>query len=107
VSFGYKHGVPPKHTDHVVVDVRRMFRNPYVDSRLRVQSGLDREVQAYIESTPNFMPLYEYVKEQVTVPGVRVAYIGCIGGKHRSVFLAERLAKELGVKVEHRDLPTL
>jgi UPF0042 nucleotide-binding protein len=106
VSFGFKHGAPPKHTDHVVVDVRRLFRNPYVDVRLRQRDGLDRDVQEYIKSTPNFDPLYQHLKQQVTVPGIRVAYIGCIGGKHRSVFLAERLAKDLGVQVEHRDLTT-
>jgi RNase adapter protein RapZ len=104
VSFGYKHGIPMQHTNHVVVDVRKMFRNPHVHPFLRERTGLDAEVGRYIESTRNFDLLYQHVKEQVTVPGTRVAYVGCIGGQHRSVYLVNRLGKELGVRVEHRDL---
>lgn len=106
ISFGFRHegggpntGIPGV----IVVDIRQMFRNPYHDRRLRKKRGTDPEVQKDILKTPNFHAKYAHLKEQVTVPGTEVAYIGCTGGHHRSVFLAEKLGRELGVPVEHRD----
>lgn len=106
VSFGYYHPDTPKDSTPgaVVVDVRSLFHNPYRVKHLRTKSGQDAEVQALILQTPNFAAKYAHVKQTVTSPGVEVAYIGCHGGRHRSVFLAERLGQELGVEVEHRDL---
>ena len=106
VSFGFKHPDPPDEfaPGAVVVDVRPLFRNPYRDRRLRDRTGLDAAVQADVEKTPEFQAKYRYVQQQVTSPGAEVAYIGCHGGKHRSVFLAQKLAQELGVLVEHRDI---
>lgn len=105
VSFGYRHeeGGPNVVAGIVVVDIRKMFRNPYHDRALRYKRGTDVEVQADILKTPRFQVLYEELKKRVTVPGTEVAYIGCSGGHHRSVFLAELLGKELNVPVEHRD----
>ena len=106
VSFGFKHPEPPDQTAPgvVVVDVRSLFRNPHRDRSLRYKLGTDPAVQAEIQKTPEFGAKYRYVQAQVTAPGTEVAYIGCTGGHHRSVYLAERLAKELGVSVEHRDI---
>jgi RNase adaptor protein for sRNA GlmZ degradation len=44
------------------------------------------------------------VKTIVTAPGVVHAFIGCMGGRHRSVFIARKLADELGVGCNHIDL---
>ena len=106
VSFGFKHPDPPDKTvpGVVVVDVRSLFRNPHRDRSLRYKLGTDPAVQAEIQKTPEFRAKYAYVRAQVTSPGAEVAYIGCMGGKHRSVYLAERLGRELGVVVEHRDI---
>lgn len=105
VSFGFKHnGEPSPVPGVVVVDIRRTFRNPYHDRRLRQKTGQDPEVQADIAKTPNFKAKVAYLKDEVTSPGVEEAWIGCTGGHHRSVFLAELLAKELGVQVIHRDV---
>lgn len=106
VSFGFRHqgGGPNVIPGVVVVDVRKMFRNPYHDPRLRKYRGLDQAVQEDIRKTPDFAAKVEYVKEKITVPGTEIAYIGCTGGHHRSVFIAELLGRELGVPVEHRDI---
>jgi UPF0042 nucleotide-binding protein len=105
ISFGFKYeGEPPSPAGVLVVDIRQMFRNPYHDRKLRYKRGTDQEVQDDVMKTPNFQAKYDYLKEEVTTPGVEEAWIGCTGGRHRSVFLAERLGKELGVLVEHRDI---
>jgi UPF0042 nucleotide-binding protein len=107
VSFGFRHGDTPDRvaSGSVVVDVRRMFKNPYFQPALRDKRGTDPEVGEFIVSeTPSFGAKYAYVRDRITAPGIEVAYIGCLGGKHRSVYLAERLGAELRVEVEHRDI---
>ena len=104
ISFGHKYGIPEHGAGVVVVDIRKMFRNPHYVPRLQQVTGTHEDVQQEILSTPNFEHKYEYLKTVVTAPGLEVAYIGCIGGRHRSVFIAEKLAHDLGVEVEHRDI---
>lgn len=104
ISFGYRYADQPEPAPGVVVvDVRTLFRNPHRNRELRGRLGTDPDVQAEIQKTPEFHAKYGYVKEQVTAPGTEVAYVGCFGGRHRSVYLVERLGRELGVPVEHRD----
>lgn len=105
ISFGFRHeGGGPNVTQGVIVlDIRQAFRNPYHNKKLRKKRGTDADVQADIRRTPDFQAKYDAIREKVTADGVEVAYIGCSGGHHRSVYLAEKLAHELGVKVEHRD----
>ena len=106
VSFGFMYPDKPDPTvpGVVVVDVRTLLRNPHRDRKLRSLRGTDPAVQEEIQNQPGFPGKYRYVRAQVTAPGTEVAYIGCFGGRHRSVFLAERLGRELGVPVEHRDI---
>lgn len=106
ISFGFRHegGGPNVTPGVVVIDVRKKFRNPYHDKKLRAGRGTDPDVQADIRKTPDFRAKYQHLKDEVTVPGIEIAYIGCTGGHHRSVYLAELLGKELGVDVEHRDI---
>ena len=104
VSFGFKHDEPQSIPGLMVVDVRQMFRNPYRNMSLRYKLGTDPEVQSEILKTPNFKAKYDHLKAMVQVPGTDEVWIGCHGGRHRSVFLAEKLGQELNVPVEHRDV---
>lgn len=114
VSFGFKRGVP---TDaDTVLDVRGL-PNPYYDELLRRLPGTDERVQAYV-FTPEALETYSQLRSLVrTLVGQasgsagRSAYtvaIGCTGGQHRSVAVAERLSHDLaeGLRtvVQHRDL---
>ncbi len=115
LSFGFKHGVP--HDADLVFDVR-FLPNPNYVADLRDKSGCDPEVQQYVEShaqTREFINrlsdlllflLPHYVREGKSYLTIA---IGCTGGRHRSVALAERigdLLEEEGykTKVVHRDL---
>ena len=115
VSFGYKHGVPVD--ADLVFDVR-CLPNPYFVDALRKLTGRDRAVilymrrhpatQDFIDKLKSFLrfALPHYVQEGKTYLTVAV---GCTGGRHRSVMMAEALRKSLtGVKgvrlrVQHRD----
>ena len=115
-SFAYRRGVPP---DADFVFDARCLPNPHWDARLRPLSGRDKDVGDYLEAQPDVM---QYAKEIETfldawLPRlqsdtrsyVTVAF-GCTGGRHRSVYLAERRARhcrERGwaeVAVHHREL---
>lgn len=115
LSFGYKHGVP-READ-IVMDVR-FLRNPHWDDVLRPLTGREREVQAYIEEDETFAPFLEHFKALLgpLLPryvqegkNYLTVAVGCTGGRHRSVYVAEemaRWAKDRGAQVhaEHRDL---
>jgi len=116
LSFGYKHGVPLD--ADLVFDVR-CLPNPHFVPTLRRRTGRDRAVAAFMErdgSTREFMDRLEgylrylvpyYIAEGKTYLTVA---IGCTGGRHRSVMIAERLRRALGeiggarVRVRHRDI---
>lgn len=114
VSFGFKRGVP---TDaDTVLDVRGL-PNPYYDELLKGLPGTDERVQAYV-FTPEALETYSQLRSlvrtltsQAAGAAGRSAYtvaIGCTGGQHRSVAVAERLSHDLadGLRtvVQHRDL---
>ena len=115
-SFAYRRGVPAE--ADFVFDVR-VLPNPHWDARLRPLSGRDGDVRDYFEAQPD---VAEYVGQiqgflDTWLPKLRsetrsyvtVAF-GCTGGRHRSVYVAERLARhcrEAGwaeVAVHHREL---
>jgi RNase adapter protein RapZ len=115
VSFGYKHGVPVD--ADLVFDVR-FLPNPYFVERLKKLTGRDRAVVQYMRrhaATKEFLDrlsaflkyaLPKYVEEGKSYLTVA---IGCTGGRHRSVMIAESLKKSLGgvkrtrLRVKHRD----
>lgn len=115
MSFGFKHGIPLDAES--IADVR-FLPNPHWVPGLRPRNGLDPEVADYVFSAPNaadFLDAYTAYLNVVTrgyrEEGKRfaVAAIGCTGGKHRSVAMAERLAVRMsggGVRARaaHRDL---
>ncbi len=115
VSFGYKYGIPMD--SDLVFDVR-FLPNPHYDLDLRPLTGNHPEVQNFVLSTPyatafmdKFFELIEFLLPQYVKEGktTLMIAIGCTGGKHRSVTLANKLTeylkkKNYRVKVRHRDL---
>lgn len=115
VSFGFKYGIP-RDAD-LVFDVR-FLPNPYYKTELRPLTGNDEAIQEFVmqfDEAGKFMNkiidlmeflIPNYIKEGKN--GLVIA-IGCTGGKHRSVTLANEIYKELkelpySVKIDHRDL---
>jgi UPF0042 nucleotide-binding protein len=116
LSFGYKHGVPLD--ADLVFDVR-CLPNPHFVPALRRRTGRDEAVVAFMErdaSTREFMDrLEDYLRYAVPHyiaegKSYLTIAIGCTGGRHRSVMIAERLRKALSpiggarVRVRHRDI---
>jgi UPF0042 nucleotide-binding protein len=114
-SFGYKHGVPLD--ADLVFDVR-CLPNPHYEPALAPLDGRDPVVVAYLESQPEVERMYgdiyhfvaswlpDYARDNRNYLTVA---IGCTGGQHRSVYLAERLARAFSgryqVLTRHRELP--
>lgn len=116
LSFGFKYGIPAD--SDLVFDVR-FLPNPYYVEDLRYQSGNNKEVQDYVlqfKEAHVFLDkledMLEFLIPNYIIEGKNqlVISIGCTGGKHRSVTLANelyaRLAKQnnFGIKIEHRDI---
>lgn len=114
-SFGFKYGVPAD-ADYVF-DVR-FLPNPHWDVELRPMTGLDKpvidfleqhaEVHNFIYQTRNYLEMWLPALEQNNRSYLTIA-IGCTGGKHRSVFVAEQIAKyfmsrDKKVQIRHRSL---
>jgi UPF0042 nucleotide-binding protein len=101
VSFGFRHGVPDTDSRDKVLDVRQiMSRNPFKDKKLRHLRGDNELVIADLEQTPNLEESYNQIKAQA-LECEDTFYVGCTGGHHRSVYIANRLAEDLGVDVVH------
>lgn len=99
VSFGYRHGSPDRGPDALTIDVRN-FRNPFGNPALRPLRGDADRVGEYIERGAGFRELYQELA--TTVRGhYGPVYLGCTGGHHRSVYLADRLGRELAIPVLH------
>ena len=113
-SFGFKHGVPLD--ADLVFDVR-CLPNPHYEPRLAPQTGRDSEVVAFLEAMPEVERMYgdiyhfvaswlpDYARDNRNYLTVA---IGCTGGRHRSVYLVERLARAFDplyqVLRRHREL---
>jgi UPF0042 nucleotide-binding protein len=115
VSFGYKYGLPLD--SDVVLDVR-FLPNPHFQETLKGMSGLDAEVVEFLSASLEYHEYYRrvyslleflmpmFVKEGKTY--VTLA-IGCTGGRHRSVAMAQRLGEDIAragyrVRTVHRDI---
>ncbi len=105
ISFAYKFGLP-READ-LVFDAR-FLRNPHYDTMLRARTGLDAEVGAFIEADPDFATFFAKVADltDMLLPrfvqeGKKYAAItiGCTGGRHRSVYLVEKLAQHLADRI--------
>lgn len=116
MSFGFKYGIPQD--ADLVFDVR-FLPNPYYIDTLRELTGNDMEVQAYVLNNDRTRIFLEKLKDMVEflLPNYilegktqLVIALGCTGGKHRSVTLANALYEMIkekenyGVRLEHRDI---
>ena len=116
LSFGFKYGIPAD--SDMVMDVR-FLPNPFYIEDLRPKTGNDVEVQQYVMQFPEAEQFLNKLEDLVRflIPNYisegknqLVISIGCTGGKHRSVTLANELykrlsgQKEYGLKIEHRDI---
>jgi UPF0042 nucleotide-binding protein len=117
-SFGFKHGIPG---DADFVFDARSLPNPYWQTTLRPLTGRDDAVARFLESQPGVSKFIDEVARfvEARVPEHQAANrryltvaIGCTGGQHRSVYIAERLAERISapmaqVAVRHSELPEL
>ena len=116
LSFGFKYGIPPD--ADLVFDVR-FLPNPYYIEELRPHSGNDKQVRDYVMDNKKaeiflekMTDLVEFLIPNYVQEGKTqlVIGIGCTGGKHRSVTLANELFEILsknenyGIRIEHRDI---
>jgi RNase adapter protein RapZ len=114
-SFGYKYGVP---TDADVMFDVRFLPNPFFVEELRAKTGVDAEVATFVLQRPETGRFLAQVSDllESTLPlyvregkSYLTLAVGCTGGRHRSVVVAEDLARRLTawgyrVQVRHRDL---
>ena len=100
-SFGFARGVPP--AADLVFDMR-FLDNPHWVPELREQTGLDAPVGEHVESDPAFAPAFARIRDLLVELLPRYAAqgktyvnvaVGCTGGRHRSVYMAEKLAAAL------------
>jgi RNase adapter protein RapZ len=115
LSFGFKYGLPPE--CDLVFDVR-FLPNPYFVEGLREKTGLDEEVSAYVLSLPDAVRLLDHLQQmwEFMLPlydregkSYLTLAIGCTGGRHRSVALAQVISARLRAagwttEVRHRDV---
>jgi RNase adapter protein RapZ len=115
ISFGYKHGIP--FNSDIIFDVR-FLPNPYFVPEFKNQNGMDEGVKNYVLESPDSREFLEKLEEIFTflLPKYTregktylTVSIGCTGGKHRSVAIAnylEEYLKSLGheVRCKHRDI---
>jgi len=115
VSFGFKHGIPAD--VDLLFDVR-FLPNPFYIDELKPKTGNDREVRDYVMSFPEAGEFLQKLTDMISflIPNYikegknqLIVGIGCTGGKHRSVTLANKLYEQLkdkgnyGLTVSHRD----
>jgi UPF0042 nucleotide-binding protein len=114
-SFSYKQGLPPGLD--IVLDCR-FLRNPHWEEHLRPLDGRDPQVAEFVQSDPRFAPFFERLRAlvELVLPAYRdegkahlAIGLGCTGGQHRSVTVAETLALALAeegwrVSKRHRQL---
>lgn len=116
LSFGFKYGIP---TDADLVFDVRFLPNPYYVEGLRPLTGLDEPIQDYVSDCPQYDEFLDKLEDmiQFLIPNYisegknqLVIAIGCTGGKHRSVTVAQGLYGRLGIqedyglRIEHRDI---
>lgn len=115
LTFGFKYGIPVD--SDLVFDVR-FLPNPFYIAELKTKTGMDKEVSKFVMDSEAAIQFLDKLGDMLTflIPhyisegkNQLVISIGCTGGKHRSVTLANELSGRLaglgyGIKTEHRDI---
>lgn len=115
VSFGYKHGIPIE--SDLLFDTR-FLPNPFFEERLRGKTGLDPDVVSYLDDATEYREMHDRIVDMLSylIPryiregkSYLTVAIGCTGGRHRSVALAEAVGASLrrlgfAATAAHRDL---
>ncbi|CAJ1183968.1 glmZ(sRNA)-inactivating NTPase [Companilactobacillus paralimentarius DSM 13238 = JCM 10415] len=114
MSFGFKYGLPID--ADIVMDVR-FLKNPFYIKELKTQTGVDKPVYDYVMDDPETKNFYDKFSDLLKdiIPGYEkegktslTIAIGCTGGQHRSVAIAQRLGTDLKKKyyvdITHRDM---
>ncbi|WP_272923993.1 RNase adapter RapZ, partial [Streptomyces sp. SID3343] len=112
VSFGYGHGPTPE--ADLTVDLRRRFRNPHHNPAMKHRTGLDADVYAHVLATPGIESIAAAVAAGALdllaeIGGPITVATGCVGGRHRAVGVARRVADHIraahvAVDLDHRDV---
>ena len=114
-SFGFKYGIP---TDCDNIYDVRILPNPFYEPELKLLSGKDEGIKTYLEG---FSETEEFIRRQIELLAFTLPFyiregkarlvigVGCTGGRHRSVYVAEMFAERLtalgyGAAVQHRDI---
>ena len=109
ISFAYPRGLPP---DADLVFDARFLRNPHYDPILRPRTGLDPDVGAHVADDPDFKLFFARVAELIEMLLPRFVQegkkyttvaVGCTGGRHRSVYLVELLARRLATNAANAE----
>lgn len=114
-SFGFKGGVP---TDADIVFDLRMLPNPHWEESLRPQTGLDQPVKQFLEAATEVQEMFDDIyrfldrwlpRMQTSGRSYVTVAVGCTGGQHRSVYMAQRLGEALkqafgNLQIRHREL---
>ena len=118
-TYGILHGPAPADGDALLIDLSSALRNPHQDPELRYRNGLDPAVRDHVLTTPGADRVValgvDRIRALVTVHTMQVqpiltrVHVACRGGRHRSVAVAEEIARQLrregiGVEVHHRDI---
>ena len=114
-SFGFKHGAP---TDSDFIFDVRCLPNPHWEQKLRPLTGLDEEVVEFLHASEEVALMLDYIRDflQNWIPKFEqqnryylTISIGCTGGQHRSVYIAQKLCEDFTsrvdtVSIRHREL---
>ena len=117
-SFSYKHGLP---RDADMIFDCRFLKNPHWDDALRSLDGRNTQVASFVRADPLYEKFFNDMRSMIKhiLPAVQTegrSYfticLGCSGGKHRSVAIAEAISEDIikqgwHISIEHRELPLL
>src|SRR5690554_7740392 len=118
-TYGTLHGPAPDEGDALTIDLSNALRNPHANPDMRYRTGLDPMVRHHVLTTPGADRVVALnvnrIRALVNVHTLQVepiltrVHIACRGGRHRSVAVAEEIARRLrreniGVEVHHRDI---
>ena len=105
-TYGVLHGPAPDEGDALTIDLSNALRNPHANPDMRYRTGLDPMVRHHVLTTPGADRIValnvDRIRALVTVHTLQVqpiltrVHIACRGGRHRSVAVAEEIAREIG-----------